>query len=135
MGQVVAKKVEHFDDCVKAFRRYEEEKAEFEKKHQKYCRSCRGWGGHWYRYDPSPSGASLSRGYMEDFSECGDCIEKGICPWCGGPLDQKALDERGDLICVSRCGWENEEKSQGLPEEPECWCDYRRESGDETGAP
>ena len=117
--------MEHFPDCAKATEDYKKEVAEFEKKHPGYCRACRGHGGSWYRYDPSPRGVSLSPGYMEDFSECTECIEKGKCPWCGGKLDEKAL-ENGDLICASKCGWVNDTETLGLPEEPECWCDYRR---------
>jgi hypothetical protein len=135
MGQVVAKKVEHFDDCVKAFAQYEKEKAEFERMFPNYCRACGGWGGHSYRYDPSPAGVSLSRGYMEDWDPCAECVEKGKCPHCAGEIVDRSGD--GDWACP-KCGWSEVPKSpvgqilaNGLPEEPECWCDYRRVQGTE----
>ncbi len=130
--------MEHFPDCVEAFESYEKMKKKFEEKFPLYCRSCHGWSGKVIRYDPSPPGISLAPGYMEDFELCPDCTEKGLCPRCTAALVEDA-GEYSDPFRCPVCGWtdnpdkESVEKCSGLPEQPECWCDYRRTHGtDET---
>ncbi len=124
-AEVRGKEVKHYRDCILAMKAYAKAKAEFEENHPGYCRSCGGWGGHWYRYDPSPAGVSLAPGYMEDFAECPDCVDQGKCPWCGSEYKDRM---NGVLVCG--CGWSSDKESKGLPEQPECWCDLRRQGRD-----
>ena len=52
------------------------------------CETCKGWGGQWYSFDPSPAGSrapSLGPGSMQDFDTC-ECINRGDCPRCGQKL-------------------------------------------------
>lgn len=101
----------------------------------RHCRACKGVGGWWYEFDPSPSGIPLGPGTMRDFDTCQACIESDICPRCG-----KALPgERGnwklgimffvevpswldvDRLMIPECPWCGfvSEISEGMPELPE----------------
>lgn len=79
-----------------------------------YCHKCDGWGGHWTRYDPSPSGISLPSGYMEDFDPC-ECVDNGECPRCRQML---MMDEKDEHQVCHYCNWTSEDP-EGLPQEPE----------------
>lgn len=123
----------HLKDCVQAQEKWDKEKKQFEATFQDYCQTCGGRGGHSYRYDPSPRGVSLSPGYMEDWEPCPDCVENGVCPRC-----RTELKEYSDQWRCSRCEWTDNphtvvghELASGMPEQPECWCDYRKEYCDE----
>jgi hypothetical protein len=47
-----------------------------------HCKQCGGTGVIEYTDDPSPSGVSLSSGYMTYTDPC-SCIEHDLCPLCG----------------------------------------------------
>ena len=72
--------------------------------------------------DPSPSGVSLSPGYMEDWDPCTECVEQNKCPRCGGPLTGKRNEP--DTLYCRKCRWNSDEKFEGIPERPECDCYY-----------
>lgn len=52
------------------YTRVEKDRAAWTEKWPSYCRSCEGWGGSHFAYDPSPSGVALSSGHMWDFDPC-----------------------------------------------------------------
>lgn len=86
----------------------------FQLNHPNYCRKCEGWGGRWERYDPSPRGIALPRGYLEDFEPCSECLDQGLCPHCKSPL----LEEEDPMRCSNHdCLW-CEDDPDGLPPEP-----------------
>jgi len=107
--------MEHSKDCVGAFSLHNVLVAEYEKSYPNYCTHCQGWGGSWSKYDPSPSGISLSPGFMYEFDPCPKCVENSICPRCG-----KELYDADEVIC-KECGF-NGKEDEGLPQPPECWC-------------
>lgn len=132
--------ITHFRDCTKATKDWEKERDEFIKLFPNYCKTCNGWGGHWYEYDPSPSGVSLAPGKMRDFNECPDCYEKGRCPHCGSALIADPGEDRPDRWICWKCEWTDAPGgivgttfAAGIPEPPECWCDFRRDRRDYNG--
>lgn len=68
------------------------------------CEHCQGMGGFYTAYDPSPSGVSLSPGYMQDFDLCHKCLEQQICPSCGEYI---SIDDNCsyDVYVCEYCGW------------------------------
>ena len=118
--------IKHSPECTKAFEEAEKARAEYRQKWPNFCKNCSGWGGSYSTYDPSPAGVSLGSGFMYDYEPCGDCLEKGICPRCGKESKRmkKAMEEGTDDFTCEHCGWSEEEKTEGMPEEPECWCYY-----------
>lgn len=63
------------------------------------CQRCNGTGWLFYEDDPSPAGVSLSPGMMTFIDPCPDCMEKGICPKCGGVLGE--ADDDGNCKCTA----------------------------------
>jgi hypothetical protein len=121
------KKPLHDPDCQKAIDTAKANIEEWLKRWPKHCTKCDGWGGFFSTYDPSPSGVSLSPGYMDDYEPC-DCIEECSCPRCGKrvPFGYAHPEKDGEFIDVcSYCGWDSR-KPDGKPSEPECWCWMRR---------
>ena len=119
----------HHKTCIDAHENWEDQVSQYKHDYPNYCKSCNGWGGNYSRYDPSPSGISLGSGYMLDYEPCEDCVEKGICPRCGKVSDNiiTALSD-GDCGVCEHCGWSMEETHvDGIPDEPECYCDYYEE--------
>ena len=108
--------MKHTDHCIKVQEDYKREKELFERVFPNYCRNCRGWGGFGYYYDPSPAGVSLGSGSMYDWEPCGHCIENALCPLCGKDIVEGEMH----WFCPS-CGW-IEGESEGLRDEPECYC-------------
>lgn len=101
-----------------------------------FCRTCKGWGGHVERWDPSPAGVSLSAGTLEEFEPCQDCADQFKCPRCG----ERSFFENIDDVEVSiddfhnakchNCGWTV--KDGGLIEDPECICGFDHKFLDRT---
>lgn len=56
--------------------------------------------------DPSPPGVSLSPGSYTFVDPC-ECVEAGICPWCGSALVGDLMDF--GLNSDLKCGRENDE--------------------------
>lgn len=113
--------MEHTQQCLEQTRRFLEEEEKWMEKHPKYCKNCQGWGVFYSTYDPSPAGVSLSSGSMVDAEPCSECVEKGWCPHCSGALE---LDSNDEFSTCTECGWtdKDEDKLDGLPEPPECFC-------------
>ena len=107
----------HSENCLNIRAAYQRECDKFESEFPNYCRQCRGNGGFWYSYDPSPSGVSLAAGSMSDFEPCEDCIGLGICPQCGSGLPD---DEH--WICPG-CDWDFDNPRPGLPDPSIMACD------------
>jgi len=117
----------HTAFCVENYARKSLAGLLFEKNHPNYCRKCGGSGLITYWDDPSAAGVGLSGGQMEYADPCPVCIEKDVCPQCGGQMIFTESD------CVSECGCGYKmvygEPVEGTYEErpsaPECWCfDY-----------
>lgn len=113
--------MEHSQECRDRFEEYNRQVAEYFYSWPHHCKHCRGWGGFYSQYDPSPSGVSLSAGYMVDFDPCEKCCENGICPRCGRLLDEY---EEFDDPCP-HCGFEFDGSTDGEPVDVECYCDVR----------
>ena len=107
--------MDHTAECLKAQDDATRAGAEYDRRWPGHCRSCNGWGGRSYRYDPSPSGVALSPGWMEDFEPCPDCAEKGLCPRC---MKATMPEDGGEGPCPA-CGWTPKD---GRPWIPECIC-------------
>jgi predicted RNA-binding Zn-ribbon protein involved in translation (DUF1610 family) len=97
---------------------------EYKLKWPNYCQTCNGWGGSTYTYDPSPKGVGLSSGYMIETEPCSDCIDAFICPRCGA-YNEAWLRNADTTSPCENCGFE-EMETEGLPEEPECYCWYEK---------
>ncbi len=91
-----------------AYEKYQKALAEWQAKWPNACKKCGGWGGHTYKYDPSPAGVSLSPGCMTDFDPCEapGCISEGNCARCGKPALSTipGVCEEGEGPC-KECGW------------------------------
>ena len=105
------------DGCLERKKKHEQAIADYKSAWPNFCRKCNGWGGHAYDYDPSPAGVCLAPGTMTDFDPCPHCIEKGICPRCGGvnPDPEAFCDE--DYACI-HCGWVQADGGR-----PRDWCE------------
>ena len=112
--------IKHTESCQQAHAQAEATRAAYAAKWPNHCPTCEGHGGHWYSFDPSPSGISLAAGTMEDFDACPDCLEKGVCPRCGQEV-WTADDWDGNPVTCPLCGWD-EASPDGMPPEAECWC-------------
>lgn len=107
--------MEHSVECLERMARAVKLRTAWLSEWPDYCRHCHGQGAHYYTFDPSPTGVSLSAGTMEDAEPCDQCTEQGICARCG----KAGLDpETGEGPC-SHCGWNYDD---GVPEMPECFC-------------
>lgn len=101
----------HTDACLKAQATWSGIQAVYRAAWPEHCKTCYGWGtvGHGTpatQWEPGEPPAT-----------CSDCVEKGICPRCGKPTLNEDCDS-----CTS-CDWGyGEAGSEGLPEQPECWC-------------
>lgn len=94
----------HTRQCDRATEAYRRECEEYIIKFPNHCKRCGGWG---YLADP----------YSDECDDaCPRCLEKELCPRCGGAL---SLDIEGLDECLS-CGWLD--CDEGLPEPPECDC-------------
>jgi molybdopterin/thiamine biosynthesis adenylyltransferase len=112
----------HSDTCDNIQKLYQEQLAEYKKKHPNYCTSCHGWGMHFSTYDPSPAGVSLSSGTMLDVDTCTECVDKNLCPCCMIPTKPVFGHEDNHHVCTE-CGWSaDNEKHTGMHDEPECYC-------------
>lgn len=91
------------------------------------CGSCGGHGGSDYAFDPSPSGVSLSPGFMWDWDPCEDCTGAGICPSCGTQLsddDAWRLFETDELAQCPFCRWSmNTPNDWGRDDDVNAWPD------------
>lgn len=112
------------EECKKAFEKYQQVVAEYFRKWPNHCSECRGWGGFFSTYDPSPAGVSLGSGFYEDFDPCVMCVEDGTCPRCAGILEDI---ENFELPCP-HCGFEFDGSTDGQPPDFECHCDQVQES-------
>jgi len=75
------------------------DRAEYERTYPKYCKDCKGKGGH-ITFSPDVY-----------FWECEKCVKQNICPRCG----EQTLDE---MQKCSDCGWDRcDNEQRGLPEE------------------
>lgn len=93
-----------------------------------YCPKCEGLGFHYYQYDPSPPGISLSPGYMVDCDPC-KCIEKaGACPRCGEQFitddNFEELQDRNGVFSCPFCDWQSDTPDVDMFMIPqnECYC-------------
>lgn len=120
--------MEHTAACLELAAKVEAKRREYESSWPNHCRECRGWGMHAEKYDPSPSGVSLSPGTMTDVWPCARCIDAAAnggpcdhCPRCGIALSEEAAEvvAEGQGGCPG-CGWKV--KDRGMPDEPECVC-------------
>jgi ribosomal protein L37E len=111
-------KQEHSKECLQAFGVYYLALTLYERYWPHYCRTCKGQGGTYSYYDPSPAGVSLAAGQMEDFEPCSECVEKDICPRCG---EKSTIDWDADKQVCSVCGFDCSYK-MAAPQEPECFC-------------
>lgn len=127
--RVVGKLGKHSYECRKSFDLYNKEVKEYKKKWPNYCRTCRGWSGEFYSYDPSPAGISLGSGYMTDFEPCPDCYENGKCARCGEQIFNP--EEGDDPEFCPHCGFDFGVKHNGLRLEPECYCEIERSISEE----
>ncbi len=110
----------HTQQCLDNTEKYEQEKAEYEKRWPGYCRRCNGAGGHWYDYDPSPAGVSLAAGSLTDCDPCPECAEeKGVCPRCGTKMHKDWWQD--DEPCP-HCGWDWLRGESDALGPPECYC-------------
>lgn len=75
-------------------------RAEYERDYPKYCKDCKGKGGH------------IALSPDVHFWDCEKCIGQGICPRCG----EQALDEI-QRKC-NNCEWDRgDSEHRGLPED------------------
>lgn len=95
-------------ECKEKIQQHQQVVAEFEQRYPNYCRHCLGNGGEFYSFDPSSSGVSLATGFMVDFENCSECVEKGRCPLCG-----VALPDDEPWICPG-CGWDYDGPRAGI---------------------
>lgn len=113
-------KVTHDEECIRDFERGLPRAKAYEQQWPHYCRQCDGWGG-------KPYGGS----YWEppDFDDCPNCMEKGICPRCGGSI---ATEEDPDDIKeqCGHCGWDGQHVDDGHPGLPGCWCNVQEDIGE-----
>lgn len=113
----------HTKECLEKRAQNQKDIEDWKKKWPKYCKSCGGWGGNYYSYDPSPAGVGLSPGSMTDFITCEECLDKNICPRChedGVTIMPPSKD--GLVVKCLNCGWDDYQ--EGCPHEIEdCCCD------------
>ncbi len=108
-------------ECIEQQRTWRIALHEYVTKWPQHCKSCDGWGYHWYEYDPSPAGIALSHGTMTDCDPCADCIEQGKCPRCGKEVWTEDDFNPDDPVVCLECGWK-EDDPDVAPEQPECYC-------------
>ncbi len=84
------KELEAYDDIAK-------HAAEWAAKWPAHCRSCGGWGGHWY---PATGPSYSCGGEPGGFDLCG-ALPEGTCHRCGAA---DAVDEESEAKCRV-CGW------------------------------
>lgn len=118
-------KLIHSPECIATDKKMEEEQKEWIAKWPNYCRNCKGWGGFMSHYDPSPSGVSLSSGYMEDFDTCIVCADNFLCSRC--MTKNPAWEEGNETPCIN-CGWDPY-YPDALPPDPSgpCSCELEYE--------
>lgn len=111
----------HTKECLEATEKCKALRVEYVSSWPYYCRKCKGEGGHWYNYDPSPTGVALSPGYMMDVDPCPLCCESlSVCPRCGEPLPEQFWED--DSPCP-HCGWDwCRNPDDALPPLYECNC-------------
>lgn len=110
----------HSEHCKKNSKLVDESRAAYAEQWPNYCKTCGGWGGELYSFDPSPAGVSLSSGSMQDYDPCPDCIDKAICPRCGHVHNLDHDFYCGDAPC-DVCGFV-EGKTDGMLSPHECYC-------------
>lgn len=110
--------MEHTQQCRQNQRRLEADRREYLRKWPNHCTVCKGWGGDWVEFDPSPPGVSLSPGSMVEFDPCQECAGKGICPRCRSGVGQDLFKQKASC---PHCGFV-ESETEGLPDGPECEC-------------
>ena len=91
--------MEHTERCQQDRVRIEKERQEYAAKWPSYCRTCDGWGGEWFEFDPSPAGISLSPGTLADFEFCPDCLGLEKCARCGEVVSDWGDDEMTCPLC------------------------------------
>lgn len=73
--------------------------------------------------DPSPPGVSLSAG-SETFLQPCECVDQGVCPWCGSPLTPEQANVSftlSELECTDpACEW-TWKLASNLASEPPDW--------------
>ncbi len=74
------------------------------------CQACGGRGGNTSRQDPVGDGV----GFETLFDPCPDCIGRGKCPGCMGPIVE--------WDCQNGCGWTSDD-IDSYGNEPS-WGDY-----------
>ena len=118
-------KQQHTKECKRLNKQARKQTIAYDNQYPNHCHTCNGYGGFWSRYDPSPSGVSLSSGSMEEFDVCPDCVKKGKCPRCGQVLVPK---ENGDIPdTCSHCQFDFN-KPIGRPQDyVGCDCDIDEE--------
>ena len=106
----------HTRYCIETAAKINATRDEYQEKWPHHCKSCGGWGGTEYSFDPSPAGISLASGTMTDFEPCENCICEGICPRCGS----FAENFEDETSTCSECGWKDGD--DGIPRPHECCC-------------
>lgn len=107
------KETEHSDRCLAAWRERCLARKAWIDRFPNYCRHCGANGGHGHSFDPDGSGM----GRLEDWDVCTECLEKGLCPRCGGAFEQLSEDD-----ACPHCGWKEDPDADPLPPQYECYC-------------
>lgn len=116
--------MEHSQECKKARDEIMRKFKEWENLHPNYCRACNGRGGAYEPGDQVPWGSTVAS-LPDIFEPCPECVERGICPWCGdGGLtsEDRGDESTGDGPCRV-CGHDPLTECTPSPSF-DCFCQY-----------